>query len=837
MDVPVLNFDHSHHKLKIRGLQSPVDVLTFEGREQLSTPFRYDIQFTSTNKAITPESVLMQDGAFSLTAPPVQGMPVQTALRTLHGVITSFKHLSSSQDEARYEVRLEPRMALLTRSRQNAIYQNQTVPQIVEKILRERHQMRGQDFVFNLKNEYPAREQVMQYGEDDLTFVSRLLSEVGIWFRFATDARLKIEVVEFYDDQSGYERGLTLPLRHPSGLFDGETEAVWGLNSAYSVVEKSVSTRDYNYREATAEMTTGQHDATGGDNTTYGEAYHYADNFLQKGDKEAAESGAFYARIRHERYLNEQAILQGQSTSSLLMPGLEIKVQGDDAPAVFRKGVLITGVTASAARDRSYELTFTAIPYSERYGYRPALIPCPVMAGTLPARVTSTVKNDIYAHIDKDGRYRVNLDFDRDTWKPGYESLWVRQSRPYAGDTYGLHLPLLAGTEVSIAFEEGNPDRPYIAGVKHDSAHTDHVTIQNYKRNVLRTPANNKIRLDDERGKEHIKVSTEYGGKSQLNLGHLVDAGKQQRGEGFELRTDLWGTVRAKKGIFISSDAQDKAQGKVREMAPAMAILDGAQSQMKSLSTDAQTANADPADLSSQIALLQQSVKDLTQAAILLSAPKGVAIASGEHLQLAASKNLIANAGNHADIGVVKNMFIGVGQALSVFVRKAGIKLFANKGAISVQAQNDLMELLAQKSIEITSTEDEIKITAKKKITLNGGGSYIRLDACGIEAGTPGEYNVKAGYYGRKPKAKLTPELMAFPVIKSEDFNQSFILLDENTGQPLINWPYELELESGLKMSGITDENGNTELISSDKEEVVNISVFEPDEFLDDEIN
>ena len=830
-------FDHAHHKLKIRGLKSPVDVLTFTGHEQLSSPFRYDIEFTSTDKAIEPESVLMQDGAFSLSAPPVQGMPVQVPLRTLHGVITSFKHLSSSQDEARYEVRLEPRMALLTRSRQNAIYQNQTVPQIVEKILRERHQMRGQDFVFNLKNEYPAREQVMQYGEDDLTFVSRLLSEVGIWFRFATDARLKIEVVEFYDDQSGYERGLTLPLRHPSGLFDGETEAVWGLNTAYSVVEKNVTTRDYNYRTATAEMMTEQHDATGGDNTTYGEAYHYADNFLQKGDKEAAESGAFYARIRHERYLNEQAILQGQSTSSLLMPGLEIKVQGDDAPAVFRKGVLITGVTASAARDRSYELTFTAIPYSELYGYRPALIPCPVMAGTLPARVTSTVKNDIYAHIDKDGRYRVNLDFDRDTWKPGYESLWVRQSRPYAGDTYGLHLPLLAGTEVSIAFEEGNPDRPYIAGVKHDSAHTDHVTIQNYKRNVLRTPANNKIRLDDERGKEHIKVSTEYGGKSQLNLGHLVDAGKQQRGEGFELRTDLWGAVRAKKGIFISADAQDKAQGKVREMAPAMAILDGAQSQMKSLSTDAQTANADPADLSSQIALLQQSVKDLTQAAILLSAPKGVAIASGEHLQLAASKNLIANAGNHADIGVVKNMFIGVGQALSVFVRKAGIKLFANKGAISVQAQNDLMELLAQKSIEITSTEDEIKITAKKKITLNGGGSYIRLDACGIEAGTPGEYNVKAGYYGRKPKAKLTPELMAFPVIKSEDFNQSFILLDENTGQPLINWPYELELESGLKMSGITDENGNTELISSDKEEVVNISVFEPDEFLDDEIN
>lgn len=604
-------FDHAHHKLKIRGLKSPVDVLTFTGREQLSTPFRYDIEFTSTDKAIEPESVLMQDGAFSLSAPPVQGMPVQTALRTLHGVITGFKLLSSSRDEARYEVRLEPRMALLARSRQNAIYQNLTVPQIVEKILRERHQMRGQDFVFNLKSEYPSREQVMQYGEDDLTFVSRLLSEVGIWFRFATDARLKIEVIEFYDDQSGYERGLTLPLRHPSGLFDGETEAVWGLNTAYSVVEKSVSTRDYNYRTATAEMMTEQHDATGGDNTTYGEAYHYADNFLQKGDKEAAESGAFYARIRHERYLNEQAILKGQSTSSLLMPGLEIRVQGDDAPAVFRKGVLITGVTVSAARDRSYELTFTAIPYSERYGYRPALIPRPVMAGTLPARVTSTVKNDIYAHIDKDGRYRVNLDFDRDTWKPGYESLWVRQSRPYAGDTYGLHLPLLAGTEVSIAFEEGNPDRPYIAGVKHDSAHTDHVTIQNYKRNVLRTPANNKIRLDDERGKEHIKVSTEYGGKSQLNLGHLVDAGKQQRGEGFELRTDLWGAVRAKKGIFISADAQDKAQGQVLDMTDALAQLHEAQSLVEALCSATEVAKAELADLQTQKVMMSETLAEL----------------------------------------------------------------------------------------------------------------------------------------------------------------------------------------------------------------------------------
>ena len=801
----IQNFDHSHHKLKIRGLKSPVDVLTFTGHEQLSSPFRYDIQFTSSDKAIAPESVLMQDGAFSLTAPPVQGMPVQTALRTLHGVITGFKHLSSSQDEARYEVRLEPRMALLIRSRQNAIYQNQTVPQIVEKILRERHQMRGQDFVFNLKSEYPAREQVMQYGEDDLTFVSRLLSEVGIWFRFATDARLKIEVIEFYDDQSGYERGLTLPLRHPSGLFDGETEAVWGLNTAYSVVEKNVTTRDYNYRTATAEMMTEQHDATGGDNTTYGEAYHYADNFLQKGDKEAAESGAFYARIRHERYLNEQAILKGQSTSSLLMPGLEIRVQGDDAPAVFRKGVLITGVTASAARDRSYELTFTAIPYSERYGYRPALIPRPVMAGTLPARVTSTVKNDIYAHIDKDGRYRVNLDFDRDAWKPGYESLWVRQSRPYAGDTYGLHLPLLAGTEVSIAFEEGNPDRPYIAGVKHDSAHTDHVTIQNYKRNVLRTPANNKIRLDDERGKEHIKVSTEYGGKSQLNLGHLVDAGKQQRGEGFELRTDMWGAVRAKKGIFISADAQDKAQGQVLDMTDALAQLREAQSLVEALCSATEVAKAELADLQTQKVMMSEALEELKKSAMLLSAPEGIAQVTPKSLQLSAGENIISTSGKNSDFSVLKKFTVAAGETVSLFAQKLGIKIFAGKGKVEIQAQGDEMLLDALKDIRISSSEGRILISAKNEIILTSGGGYIRIGDGTVECAAPDKIIERGAVWQKFSGQSISQAMQQWD---SADFAVTPEILWQQTGKPAKNQKVQVTRGDGSVVEMTTDEQG-----------------------------
>ena len=768
---PPLRFSHSHHLLSVKGCDAEPDVLAFEGDEALSKPFRYRIEFTSADHTISKEMMLLKVGSLTLQAPVDQGygIKIQQPVRVIQGVVTGFERLGTSKDETRYALTLEPRLALLDRSHQNAIYQDMSVPQIVEKILRERHGMRGQDFLFSLTREYPRREQVMQYGENDLHFITRLLGEVGIWFRFTTDTRLNIDVVEFYDSQQGYEKGLTLPSVPPSGQHSQGVDSVWEMESHHSVVQKQVSTRDYNYRQATEDMNT-LVDATRGDTTTYGEAYHWADNYLTAGNSHdrnpAPESGAFYARIRHERYLNGQTQTRAVTSCPTLSPGMLLKVTGGyEVAEVFAQGVVITAMHSHARRDEDFGVRFDGIPDSPDFSFRPASGSRPVMAGTLPARVTSTTENDTYGHIDKDGRYRVNMLFDRDSWETGFESLWVRQSRPYAGDTYGLHLPLLAGTEVAIGFEDGNPDRPYIAGVLHDSAHGDHVTIRNYKRNVLRTPANNKIRLDDERGKEHIKVSTEYGGKSQLNLGHLVDADKQKRGEGFELRTDSWGAIRAQKGIFISADGQAKALGQVLDMEPAVSNLGDAREQMTSISDDAQKATANPADLQAQIKLLEQQLRDLKKSVLLMSAPDGMALTSGQHLQVSAGQNLIATAGKNADVSVVKKLFVGVGAQLSVFVRKLGMKLIANQGPVMVQAQNDMMELLARKEISIVSTEDEIKIIAKKKLTLNGGGSYITLDANGIESATQGEYRTKAGHYGRKERANKPED---FPNVAPE---------------------------------------------------------------------
>ncbi|ENY0882557.1 type VI secretion system Vgr family protein [Enterobacter hormaechei] len=798
-----LRFSHSHHLLSVKGCDAGLDVLAFEGDEALSTPFSYRTEFTSADHAISKEMMLMKPGSLTLQAPVDQGygIKIQQPVRVIQGVVTGFERLSTSKDETRYALTLEPRLALLDRSHQNAIYQDMSVPQIVEKILRERHGMRGQDFLFSLSKEYPRREQVMQYAEDDLHFITRLLGEVGIWFRFTTDTRLSIDVVEFYDSQQGYEKGLTLPSVPPSGQHSKGVDSVWGMECHHNVVQKQVSTLDYNYRQATQDMNT-RVDATGGDTTTYGDAYHWADNYLTPGSaydrNPAAESGAFYARIRHERYLNGQTQTVAFTSCPALSPGMRLKVTGGyEVAEVFTQGVVVTAMHSHARRDADFCVRFDGIPDSADFCFRPAPGRRPVMAGTLPARVTSTTENDTYGHIDKDGRYRVNMLFDRENWETGFESLWVRQSRPYAGDTYGLHLPLLAGTEVAIGFEDGNPDRPYIAGVLHDSAHGDHVTIRNYKRNVLRTPANNKIRLDDERGKEHIKVSTEYGGKSQLNLGHLVDSEKQQRGEGFELRTDSWGAIRAQKGIFISADGQARAQGQVLEMQAAMSQLEQARSLAEALRSAAEAARAELADVQTQKALLSEALTDLKKAALLVSAPEGIAQVTGKSLQQSAGDNIISTSGGHTDFSALKRFTVAAGERVSLFAQKLGIKMFAGKGKVEIQAQGDEMTLDALKDIRISSSEGKLIISAKQEIVLTSGGGYIRIADGTVECAAPDKI-IERGAVWQK--------------FGGQSFSQAVQKWESSAFEmgPEVLWPYSETPVAGQKIS-LTHSDGTVQ--------------------------
>lgn len=105
------------------------------------------------------------------------------------------------------------------------------------------------------------------------------------------------------------------------------------------------------------------------------------------------------------------------------------------------------------------------------------------------------------------------------------------------------------------------------------------------------------------------------------------------------------------------------------------------------------------------------------------------------------------NAGQHLDIGAMKNLSVTVEKALGLFVHKDGAKLVANQGDIEIQAQHNTMALFSEKQLTVTSSKDEIIISTPETLTLNGGGSYLRLSKNGIEHGSEGMMVMKVASY------------------------------------------------------------------------------------------
>ncbi len=243
--------------------------------------------------------------------------------KNVHDIVTHLEWLSTLKDQSHYRLTLSSRLALLRYTRQCAVYQNQSVPEVVEQVLRS----------------------------------------------------------------------------EPSCLFDGAAESVWDVRTWHRVVTGTVATRDYNYRTATTPMDAAV--SVRNDAVTTGEHYRCAAPYREAGDDASpepeTESGAFYARLHHERELNRSVRIHLFSNAAHLTPGQVLEPQGDVITAL-QEGVILTLVNFRGARDSRLHVSVWGLPYTERYCFRPVEIPRPVIPGTLPARIESREKNDTYAH-------------------------------------------------------------------------------------------------------------------------------------------------------------------------------------------------------------------------------------------------------------------------------------------------------------------------------------------------------------------------------------------------------------------------------------------------------
>ncbi|MBC8642548.1 DUF2345 domain-containing protein, partial [Caballeronia sp. EK] len=275
------------------------------------------------------------------------------------------------------------------------------------------------------------------------------------------------------------------------------------------------------------------------------------------------------------------------------------------------------------------------------------------------------------------------------------------------------------------------------------------------------------------------------------------------------LRSDEHVAVRAAKGVFISADAQFAANGKQLDMQPAQGLLEQAYQQMQSLSEAAKAAQAIAADYEKQKQFLDETLTQLKKAGVLVSAPDGVGLVSGSHMQFSANQNLIATAGGSADIGVLRRFTVAAGDAISMFAQRMGIKLFA-KGKVEVQSQSDEMALSALKDLSISSVGGRLVLSAAKEVWIGAGGSYIKINANRIEYGTPGDIYEKCSFWGKQEAASMQLTLPNLP--DGNLYEQNFKVVSHSDGIAIAGARYQIRTASGGLFSGRASDAGVTRL-------------------------
>ncbi|WP_139154414.1 DUF2345 domain-containing protein, partial [Enterobacter roggenkampii] len=211
---------------------------------------------------------------------------------------------------------------------------------------------------------------------------------------------------------------------------------------------------------------------------------------------------------------------------------------------------------------------------------------------------------------------------------------------------------------------------------------------------------------------------------------------------------------------------------------------------------------AELADVQTQKALLSEALTDLKKAALLVSAPEGIAQVTGKSLQQSAGDNIISTSGGHTDFSALKRFTVAAGERVSLYAQKLGIKMFAGKGKVEIQAQGDEMTLDALKDIRISSSEGKLIISAKQEIVLTSGGGYIRIADGTVECAAPDKIIERGAVWQKFGGQSFSQAAQKW---ESSEFEMG----------PEVLWPYSETPVAGQKIS-LTHSDGTVqELMTS----------------------
>lgn len=390
-----------------------------------------------------------------------------------------------------------------------------------------------------------------------------------------------------------------------------------------------------------------------------------------------------------------------------------------------------------------------------------------------PQRAQVVGPNGEEIHVDAWGRIKVRFLFTRNedhTHDGGAgsndndtDSAWVDVLTPWAGEGYGARFLPRIGEIVVIDFFQGDIDRPFVVGRLHEAQRSptkfdnagqlpDTKKLAGIKSKEYQGEGFNQLRFDDSTGQISAQLQSSHAA-SQLNLGKLshpkATEESEDRGEGFELRTDAWGAVRAGKGLLISAASQNSASDIQLNIQELLMQLTESLDQLKTLENNARTSKVfqDENYQISQDLLTQveSTLEKFDEFNILVSAPKDFISVSQQNQTHVAKENIKMMAGKQFDLSSSGELTAHAAKGLSFYTQENGINAFATQGNIKIHAQNDELDLASLKDCKIMSTENAITIAAKKEIMLTCGSGYIKIKTDGsIEINSPGLVEVKS---------------------------------------------------------------------------------------------
>ncbi|HJL14396.1 MAG TPA: type VI secretion system tip protein TssI/VgrG [Sandaracinaceae bacterium LLY-WYZ-13_1] len=488
----------------------PMPVRHVRVSEQLDEPYVAAISIELPDETADPNLLLGQNVTLVLTR--------GSSERRFVGLVERLTY-----DGPWVELTVVPALRLLDRERDSRIFQEKTVPEILEEVLNEALGPYGREATLELEGSYPTREYCVQYQETNLDFVQRLMQAEGIHYTFEHEG--EVEVMVLRDRNQAYPElasGAEVPYVHDNLEIVGD-EPVHRFARFHRPAVSKVTVRDWDWTrggDMVVASDTGVEAADGRERESYehGEGRSLSIWSYDQGVRRYQEEDAApQAATRLEAQAEEVVVGEGVGRAVAMAPGVTFELTNH--PTVGMDGTYL--VTRVEHNSRGVEEAVPGFGSTEPYYNRFECIPVdtphrprrraakPIIAGVQTAVVTGPAGEEI--HVDEHGRIKVQFHWDRVGQLDERTTCWIRVQQPWAGAGWGFWWVPRIGMEAVVHFVDGDPDRPLVTGSVYDAANPlpyglpDEKTKSTIKSNSsLGGGGFNEFRFEDAAGSEEI---------------------------------------------------------------------------------------------------------------------------------------------------------------------------------------------------------------------------------------------------------------------------------------------------------------------------------------------